>query len=143
MREIRQSGSEGGVSSQELIPTPISRRNLIKALKTMARSLSAIFLHVIFSTKNRLPYLCEQGVEEELHRYIGGILNRQKSQLLAIGGTADHVHLLADFSRDLAISDVIKEVKRGSSLWIKTQGKIMQSLLGKEATGCFPSLPLK
>ena len=88
----------------------------------MAQTLVSLLVHVIFSTKNREPFItCE--VEPKLYAYIGGILNNHESRLLNAGGTTDHVHLLISQSKNLSISSLMKNVKKDSSSWIKTQGR--------------------
>ena len=59
----------------------------------MSQSLSSILVHVIFSTKNRNPWLAESW-REPLHGYIGGIVRGFESDLLAINSVQDHLHLL-------------------------------------------------
>src|SRR5260370_33415163 len=61
-------------------------------------------------------------IEPELFAYIGGILNSNESRLLDAGGTADHGHLLISQSKNLALSSLMKDIKKDSSLPIKTKG---------------------
>ena len=56
---------------------------------------------------------------QELHRYLGGILKNLDCQPIIVGGVEDHVHLLASLSRTCTAAEMVKEVKRGSSLWVK------------------------
>ena len=85
----------------------------------MPQSLAKILLHLVFSTKDRLPHLIDRPFRDEVHRYLGGILSNLDCQPLMIGGVADHVHLLFVHSRTGAVADVVKEAKRSSSHWIK------------------------
>jgi putative transposase len=87
----------------------------------MAQSLAKILIHTVFSTKDRRPVFHDNEVRAELHRYLGGILAGQDCQPLIIGGVADHVHLLSTLSRTRQASEVVKEVKRGSTLWLKAK----------------------
>jgi len=86
----------------------------------MAQSLAKILVHTVFSTKDRQPFLRDKALREELHRYLGGILANLECQPIIVGGVEDHVHLLFTLSRVDTIADVVKEVKRGSSVWLKT-----------------------
>ena len=86
----------------------------------MPQSLSKILLHLVFSTKDRRPFLRDRAVRDELHHYIGGILNGMDCPPVIVGGVEDHVHVLCALSRTCAPADMVKEVKRSSSLWIKT-----------------------
>lgn len=58
---------------------------------------------------------------------MGGILKKYQSRLLAAGGTNDHVHLLVSQSKNMALSGLLQEIKKSSSLWIKTQGKAFRN----------------
>ena len=66
------------------------------------------------------PFLKDQLFREEVHRYLGGILANLDCQPLIIGAAEDHVHLLFTHSRTAPVADVVKELKRGSSLWLET-----------------------
>lgn len=87
----------------------------------MAQTLSSLFCHGVFSTKNRVE-LIRPDVEDELYAYIGGILRNHDSKLLIGNGTPSHAHLLLSLSKMVLIPDIIGDVKRSSSKWIKTKG---------------------
>jgi REP element-mobilizing transposase RayT len=87
----------------------------------MPQSLSRILVHLVFSTKNREPLLAD-GIRDELHAYIGGIAENLKGTLLKAGSVADHIHLLLVHPRTCAPSDLVQEIKTGSSKWLKTKG---------------------
>lgn len=86
----------------------------------MSQSLSRILLHIVFSTKQRLPFIPDN-LKESLHSYIGGICQNQGCVVHRVGGTQDHVHIACSLSRTITISKLIQEIKTGSSKWIKTQ----------------------
>ncbi len=88
----------------------------------MAQTLVSLIAHVVFSTKNREPLITPE-IEPELFAYVGGILKNNESRLLDAGGTADHVHLLISQSKNIALSFLMKDVKKDSSSWIKTKGR--------------------
>jgi len=85
----------------------------------MPQSLSAVYVHAVFSTKGRRPFLREAAVRTEMHACLGGISKRLDCPPLIVGGIDDHVHLLVRFGRTITQADWIKEIKRVSSLWIK------------------------
>ena len=87
----------------------------------MAQSLAQILLHIIFSTKHRQP-LIDAFIADELHAYIGGICRSQECIPLKVGGHDDHIHLFTTLSRKLPVMDLLEEVKKHSSKWIKTKG---------------------
>lgn len=102
----------------------------------MPQSLSSVLIHLVFSTKNREPWI-RASVEGELHAYLGGILRDINCPSLTIGGTVDHVHILFALSRTWAISDVVEEVKTGSSKWIKTINPMFQNFHWQAGYGAF------
>ena len=87
----------------------------------MPQSLAKILVHTVFSTQGRKPFLHDHVLREELHRYLGGILNRLDCQPIIVGGTDDHVHLLGALSRTCEAAMMVKAMKRGSSVWLKTK----------------------
>ena len=103
----------------------------------MPQSLAKILVHVVFSTKDRRPFLRDQPLREELHRYLGGILTQLDCQPIIVGGVADHVHLLASLSRTSAAAEMVKEVKRGSSLWLKERDAGMWEFGWQNGYGIF------
>ena len=89
----------------------------------MPQSLSKVLVHVIFSTKNREPFIA-QPIRPRLHAYITGILDNLKSPSLQTGGVADHVHILFALSRTISPAELVEEVKKGSSKWMKSDGGV-------------------
>jgi REP element-mobilizing transposase RayT len=70
----------------------------------MSQSLAKILLHAVFSTKERRPLLRDAGFREEMHRYIGGILNGVDCPPIIVGGVEDHVHLLCVSQRSSCVA---------------------------------------
>ena len=87
----------------------------------MPQSLSKVLVHLIFSTKHREPLIGLQ-IRPRLHAYLVGILDNLKSPSLQAGGVADHVHILFALARTISQADLVEEVKKGSSKWMKTEG---------------------
>ena len=77
--------------------------------------------HVIFSTKHRQK-LIDPALRDAVYPYIGGIIRKHKGSLIEIGGVEDHVHILAYFHQSIAVADMIRNIKSGSSLMIKEEG---------------------
>jgi REP element-mobilizing transposase RayT len=103
----------------------------------MSQSLAKILVHMVFSTKDRRPMLRDKAVREELHKYLGGILTNLDCQPIVAGGVEDHVHLLCALSRTQGAADVVKEVKRGSSVWLKTKGPELSDFAWQSGYGIF------
>jgi REP element-mobilizing transposase RayT len=108
-------------------------------VKPMPQSLAKVLIHMVFSTKERSPFLRDTVLRSELHRYRGGILNQLHCQSLVVGGVEDHVHALACLSRTCTLAEMIKELKRGSSLWIKEKEPTLVNLPGRTDTAHFRS----
>ena len=98
--------------------------------KPMSQSLANVLVHAVWSTKDRFAFLTDRPLRDELHRYLGGISARLACPTLAVGGVADHVHVLARLSRTIAVAEWVKEMKRASSIWLARQAPRM-SLLAK------------
>ncbi len=88
----------------------------------MAQSLAKVYIHAVFSTKNREPLLADAW-RDELFHVLGGAANNQGCQSLIVGGTADHVHMLFQLGRTITIADALSKIKSTSSLWVnQTRG---------------------
>ena len=91
----------------------------------MAQSLSRIWTHLIFSTKDRFPFLNDKILRRDMHAYLAEMLRTHDCETLIVGGVEDHTHSLFALSRTHSIASVVKEVKRTSSGWIKqASGKL-------------------
>ena len=88
----------------------------------MPQSLTKIWVHIIYSTKNRMAFLHDKTIRRDMHAYLATIHNEYESPALIVGGVADHVHILCTFSKNHTLTKVIGETKRNSSKWAKQQG---------------------
>jgi REP element-mobilizing transposase RayT len=102
----------------------------------MPQSLSAILIHLVFSTKNREPFITP-AVETELHPYMAKVFRELKSPSLAINGTSDHLHILFSLGRVIKVADLVEEVKTESSKWIKTKGREFRNFYWQAGYGAF------
>ena len=87
----------------------------------MPQSLSQVILHVVFSTKDRRPWL-DQTVRPRMHAYLATVCRDCNCQAYRVGGVADHVHLAARLARTVSQAELLEKIKKTSSAWIKTQG---------------------
>ena len=92
----------------------------------MAQSLANILVHLTFSTKGRRACI-RPDVERDLHQYLSSICRNHGCPAHKVGGTEDHVHIFFSLSRTIALADLVEEVKKGSSKWIKTKGAAYKS----------------
>ena len=86
----------------------------------MPQSLVKILVHVVFSTKDRCPSIPLE-LEPQLFGFVGGIIKNNSARLIIVGGTANHVHILASIGK-IGISELIGDIKRESSVWMKERG---------------------
>jgi REP element-mobilizing transposase RayT len=85
----------------------------------MAQSLARLWTHLVFSTKDRFPFLTDKILRHEMHAYLAEMLRKHDCETLIVGGVEDHTHSLFALSRCHAIATIVKEIKRTSSGWIK------------------------
>lgn len=83
----------------------------------MPGTFSQILFHIIFSTKEREPWITPD-VAVRLYAYIGGIVRAERGSLYAIGGVEDQVHLYLRWRPDGDVSDLLRTVKARSSRWV-------------------------
>jgi len=102
----------------------------------MSQSLSKIYLHIIFSTKHRKHFIKPE-IENELHKFIAGIMKNLDCTAIKIGGFTNHIHILNIFSRTITISKMIEIVKKDSSKWIKTKGNEFNKFYWQNGYGAF------
>jgi len=88
----------------------------------MPQSLSAVYIHLVFSTKHHRPFLHDDDLRNDLHCFLGGVSKKLDCPPILIGGVEDHVHLLARFGRKISQAEWVKELKRVSNLWLRDRG---------------------
>ena len=86
----------------------------------MPQSLVKILVHIVFSTKDRVNLIPVE-LEDELYRYLHGIIENKGARLIIADGISDHLHLLVSLGR-MDVSELIGVIKRSSSVWIKEKG---------------------
>ena len=106
----------------------------------MAQSLSRILIHVIFSTKERYPYL-EPAVRPELHAYAATVLKGFDSPAILINSVEDHIHILCRLSKNHPVCNLVQEVKTSTSKWLKTKGGILTKFHWQNGYGAFSVSP--
>jgi REP element-mobilizing transposase RayT len=83
----------------------------------VAGTYTKLYYHIVFSTKNRSDFITP-AIEDELHKYIGGIVRGIGGVCVEINGMSDHVHILAILPPKIALSDALREIKANSSKWV-------------------------
>jgi putative transposase len=93
-----------------------------KSGKFYATTLSVVYIHLVFSTKDRRPFLRDSEIRYALHAYLGEVSKRLECPPILVGGVEDHVHILARFGRTINQADWVKELKRVSNRWLQELG---------------------
>jgi REP element-mobilizing transposase RayT len=102
----------------------------------MAHTFTHLLVHVIFSTKDRQPFL-DADVGPRVFAYMGGILKEQACKPVLINGPADHVHALTTVPPTTALSDVMRVLKTNSSRWVHEQFPRLGSFAWQTGYGAF------
>ena len=102
----------------------------------MPQSLFKILVHIVFSTKNRADLIMPE-IENALFGYIHGIVENNGSKLIAAGGTTNHIHLLVSLGKKVDIPELIGDIKRDSSSWIKQQNESFGNFYWQKGYGAF------
>ena len=87
----------------------------------MANTYTQIYVHIVFAVEGR-QNLIEPAHNDELQKYITGIVSGQQQKLIAINNMPDHVHILVGLKADAALSDLVRDIKAGSSGFINRKG---------------------
>ena len=103
----------------------------------MSQSLSNILIHVVFSTKDRLPLLRDADIRKQMHAELGGTSKTLNCPPIIVGGVEDHIHLLARESRTITLSEWVKELKRVTSIWIKEKSRQFETFAWQAGYGAF------
>src|SRR5437899_1591616 len=107
----------------------------------MPQSLAQIYVHVVFSTKERQPFLLEDAFRKQTHAYLAGICKQQGSPAVMIGGVADHMHILSRLGRTIDLATLVREIKRDSSKWIKESDPMLRGFHWQAGYGAFSISP--
>src|SRR4051812_10404243 len=107
----------------------------------MSQSLAQIYVHIVFSTKNRNAFLKDRAIRKEMHDFLAGMCRRFDCPALRVGGVEDHVHLLVRLGRKTSIADLVKEIKHDSSSWIKTRSPDLAAFYWQAGYGAFSVSP--
>ena len=102
----------------------------------MANTYTQIHIHAVFAVQNRLS-LIQNHWQEELYQYISGIVENNGHKLLQIGGMSDHIHVLFGMRPVQSLSDLMQDIKGGSSLWINKKRFMTGKFSWQEGYGAF------
>ena len=102
----------------------------------MPQSLSNVLLHIIFSTKNREPWL-DLKARPRMHAYLATICRDLGADLVRAGGMAEHVHIVTTLPRTVSVAELVEQIKKASSKWIKTLDRQYRGFFWQRGYGAF------
>jgi REP element-mobilizing transposase RayT len=102
----------------------------------MPQSLCKLLAHIVFSTKHRADLITPE-IENELFGYIHGIIENNQAKLMIANGTANHIHLLVSLPKKIDLPELIGDIKRSSSSWIKEQDSCFADFYWQKGYGAF------
>lgn len=102
----------------------------------MANTYTKLYIHLVFAVKGR-QNLIQKTWQDELHKYICGIVNLKEQKVYAIGGVADHIHILLSIKPTIAFSDIVRDIKANSSKWINEKRYVIGKFQWQEGFGAF------
>jgi putative transposase len=102
----------------------------------MANTYSQIYIQVVFAVEDRAS-LIQPAFKEDIYKFMTGIIRQDKQKLIAINGMPDHVHLLIGLKPDLALSDLVRDVKAKSSKLINERRLVKGRFRWQEGFGAF------
>jgi len=103
----------------------------------MPQSLANLLVHLVFSTANRAPFLRDAALRSQLHAYLGGVIKNHGGNPIIAGGVADHVHVLYKQPKTMTVPDMVRELKRSSSLWLKKRELSLRDFAWQGGYGAF------
>ncbi len=106
----------------------------------MPQSLSKVIVHLIFSTRDRESWL-DRKVRQRIHAYLATICRDLGAQAHRVGGVADHVHIITTLPRTLSQAQMVEQVKKTSSKWIKSLGPEYRGFFWQRGYGAFSVSP--
>jgi REP element-mobilizing transposase RayT len=96
-----------------------------------------IYLHLVFSTKHRQPFLQDPAFRQRVHAYLVGICKNMDCPSLRAGGVEDHIHVLCRFGTGIELRSLLRDLKRDSSVWVKTQEPRLAEFHWQRGYGAF------
>lgn len=102
----------------------------------MANTYTQLYAQIIFSPEGRQNLITER-IKNDVYRYIGGIINNKSQKAMIINGMPDHLHILLGFSPDIALSDLLREVKVNSTNFINEKRLIAGKFSWQRGFGAF------
>jgi REP element-mobilizing transposase RayT len=97
---------------------------------------SQVYVHLVFSPRGRDACIPEE-IQKEVYSYISKIITNKNHKSLNINGMSDHIHILAGLNPSVSISDLVRDIKRSSSLYINVRKLVPKKFQWQEGYGVF------
>ena len=107
----------------------------------MPQSLAQVYLHIVFSTKDRYPWLKTKQLQEDVNAYLAATLNNMDCPCLIAGGIEDHVHILCRLGRQTTIANLVRDIKKASSSMLRDRGEALRDFHWQNGYGAFSISP--
>ncbi|GGE12064.1 IS200/IS605 family transposase [Psychroflexus salis] len=102
----------------------------------MANTFTQVYIQIVVTVKGR-QNLIHKKWKDELYKYICGIVNAKQQKVYAIGGVADHIHILVSIKPNISISELVRSIKANSSKWINEKGLVLGKFQWQGGFGAF------
>ncbi len=102
----------------------------------MSDTFTQLYIQLVFAVKGRYSFI-QSAWEEDLYKYITGVIQNDKHKMLSINGMPDHIHIFLGLNPAIAISDLVKDIKRASNNWINNKGLTKQKFQWQGGYGAF------
>jgi putative transposase len=102
----------------------------------MPSTYTNLLYHIVFSTKDRIPLITDN-LQEEVYKYIGGIIRNEGGIQLEVGGTSDHIHILAKLKPAVSVSEMLNRIKSNSSKWANEEKMQLRKFGWQEGYAAF------
>ena len=102
----------------------------------MADTFTQIYIQIVFSVRNRIP-LIDPSWEDELYKYISGLIKRKGQKCLTINGIPNHIHIFIGMKPECVLADLVREIKKSANRFIKSRGLIKGPFYWQSGYGAF------
>jgi putative transposase len=107
----------------------------------MAQSLAQVYLHIVFSTKDRYPWLKTKRLQTDVHAYVAETLNNMDCPCVIAGGVEDHLHILCRLGRTVTIADLVRDIKKASTNMLTDRSQELHGFHWQKGYGAFSISP--
>ncbi len=107
----------------------------------MSQSLAQVYLHIVFSTKHRYPWLKTKRLQQDVHAYLSATLSNLSCPCLITGGVEDHIHILCRLGRKVTVANLVRDIKKASSGMLHDRAPSLRGFHWQNGYGAFSISP--